>query len=154
MYKANDDNDDSEEFQRIVGNYLQAKFNDCHGEDCRMFCDRGEVEVLLKSVLPPVSKRELDMEVTKALKSIGASDDDLVEAESFLTAVVGNSYWTTAGPLVVKELMFLDCIYEYYFREKRSMLNDEDYNDLKEMLMWEGEQTDLLPSTFTINDTF
>ena len=138
MYADNVDNDDSEAFQRIVGNYLKAKFTDCHGDDCRMFCDRSEVTSLLKTVLPPVSPKELDAEVEKALKSIGAGSDDLIEADSFLNAVVANTYWTTAGPLVVKEMIFLDCLYEYYFKEKRSILADSDYNDLKEMLTWEG----------------
>ena len=138
MYAENVDNDDSEAFQRIVGNYLKAKFSDCHGDDCRMFCDRSEVTTLLKTVLPPVSSKELDIEVAKALKSIGAGDDDLIEADSFLNAVVANTFWTTAGPLVVKELIFLDCLYEYYFREKRSILSNDVYNDLKEMLTWEG----------------
>eukprot|EP00596_Hydrurales_sp_CCMP1899_P002546 CAMPEP_0119033426 /NCGR_PEP_ID=MMETSP1177-20130426/466_1 /TAXON_ID=2985 /ORGANISM="Ochromonas sp, Strain CCMP1899" /LENGTH=269 /DNA_ID=CAMNT_0006990155 /DNA_START=167 /DNA_END=976 /DNA_ORIENTATION=+ len=138
MYEANEDNDDAAEFKKIVDNYLLAKFNDCHGDDCRMFCDKSEVEMLLKSVLPPVSKAELDGEVTKVLKTIGAGDDDLIEADSFLSAVVGNSFWTTAGPLVVKELIFLDCIYEFYFKEKRSILDNDDYDGLKEMLMWEG----------------
>ena len=138
MYAANVDNDDSEAFQRIVGNYLKAKFSDCHGDDCRMFCDRSEVTSLLKTVLPPVSNKELLLEVDKALKAIGAGDDDLIEADAFLDAVVANSFWTTAGPLVVKELIFLDCLYEYYFKEKRSILDNDDYNDLKEMLTWEG----------------
>lgn len=138
MYAENVDNDDSEAFQRIVGNYLKAKFSDCHGDDCRMFCDRNEVTALLKTVLPPVSSAELDVEVQKALKSIGAGDDDLIEADSFLNAVVANTFWSKAGPLVVKEMIFLDCLYEYYFREKRSILANDDYNDLKEMLTWEG----------------
>ena len=138
MYAENVDNDDSEAFQRIVGNYLKAKFSDCHGDDCRMFCDRNEVTALLKTVLPPVSNSELDIEVEKALKSIGAGDDDLIEADSFLNAVVANTFWSTAGPLVVKEMIFLDCLYEYYFKEKRSILANDDYNDLKEMLTWEG----------------
>ena len=138
IYADNVDNDDAEAFQRLVGNYLKAKFTDCHGDDCRMFCDRSEVTALLKTVLPPVSKKELDIEVERALKSIGAGDDDLIEADSFLNAVVANSFWTTAGPLVVKEMIFLDCLYEYYFKEKRSILDNNDYNDLKEMLTWEG----------------
>ena len=92
----------------------------------------------MKTVLPPVSSAELDVEVQKALKSIGAGDDDLIEADSFLNAVVANTFWSIAGPLVVKEMIFLDCLYEYYFREKRSILANDDYNDLKEMLTWEG----------------
>ena len=47
-----------------------------------------------------------------------------------------NSYWKRAGPLVVKELIFLDCIHSYYY-DKQSFLEDEDYNELKEMLTWE-----------------
>lgn len=34
-------------------------------------------------------------------------------------------------------MIFLDCVHSYYQR-KVNLLDDEDYNELKEELMWEG----------------
>ena len=52
------------------------------------------------------------------------------------------SYWLKAGPLVVKELMYLDALFDYYYTKKEpKTLNDEDYSELKEMLTWEGSNT-------------
>lgn len=74
-----------ESFKRIAPIYLVNKFKDCQGNNCRLFCSQrlpylnirtstatlnlliwkyaSEVESLLKSILPPVSKDELDKEV-------------------------------------------------------------------------------------------
>jgi len=41
------------------------------------------------------------------------------------------------GVFVVKELILLDCIHTYYYK-KRSLLSDEEYNELKDSLSWEG----------------
>jgi hypothetical protein len=133
-----DEDDDS--FKRIVNAYLMSKFKDCQGEECRMFIDRKECEELLTGLLPPVKKAELDREVTSLMKALGATKaDDLVDAEEFLDAVVNNSYWKRAGALVVKELIFLDALYDFYHAKRNpSTLNDEEYSSLKEMLTWEG----------------
>ena len=56
---------------------------------------------------------------------------DTVEADEFVNNMISNSYWREAGPLVVKELIFLDCLYHYY-RDKQQLLNDDDYEELKE----------------------
>ena len=137
------DDEEDDNFRRIVTNYLMSKFKDCAGEDCRMFCDRKEVEELLNGLLPPVTKKELEDEVKTLMGMLGATkDDDLVDADQFLQAVVDNSYWKRAGPLVVKELIFLDALYDFYHAKRSpSTLNDEDYSDLKEMLTWEGSST-------------
>jgi hypothetical protein len=129
------EDEDVETFRRIAKNYLTAKFRDCRGENCRDVCDRKEVEALLKTILPPVTPSEFEAEIGILSKKLGKGD--LVDVSKFLDAALDNSYWAEAGPLVVKELIFLDCIHEYY-DEKRAMLDDEDYNDLKEMLTWEG----------------
>ena len=63
--------------------------------------------------------------------------DGSIDTNTFLKNVINNSYWLAAGPLVVKELIFLDCLHNYYF-EKRSLLEDNDYNSLKDQLTWEG----------------
>lgn len=64
------------------------------------------------------------------------TDEDIQETE-FIRAVLGNSYWREAGPLVVKELMFLDCLDSNYFK-KVQLIDDERYDMLKESLQWEG----------------
>ena len=49
--------------QEILINYLTNKFQDCRGDECRLDCDRNEIEALLKSILPPVTAKELKIEV-------------------------------------------------------------------------------------------
>jgi hypothetical protein len=44
---------------------------------------------------------------------------------------------SSTGVFVVKELILLDCIHTYYYN-KRSLLSDEEYNELKDSLSWEG----------------
>ena len=81
------------------------------------FEDKSEVESLLKAILPPVTPQELSAEMASAMKLI--EDEDMIEVEKFLDAAKKNSYWEKAGPLVVKELILLDCLNAYYF-EKRN----------------------------------
>ena len=64
-------------------------------------------------------------------------NDGMIDTDTFLKSVINNSYWLRAGSIVVKELIFLDCLHSYYF-EKLSLLEDDEYNDLKEQLTWEG----------------
>lgn len=131
----NMDDDEVESFKRITSNYLVNKFKDCQGDDCRLFCTKNEVQVLLRAILPPITEEELQAEEKNILK--GIADLDSIDVDEFLQAATQNSYWEKAGPLVVKELIFLDCLNAFYF-EKRNMLDNDDYNELKEMLTWEG----------------
>ena len=57
------DEEISTEEQEILINYLTNKFQDCRGDECRLDCDRNEIEALLKSILPPVTAKELKIEV-------------------------------------------------------------------------------------------
>ena len=96
---------------------------------------------LLKVVLPPVSKSELDIEVEALIKKIGMAGADIenIGLAEYVEAVLDNGYWADAGSFVVKELVFLDCLNAFYGNTgKNSLLNDEDYDELKEMLTWEG----------------
>ena len=97
-------------------------------------CDRNEVELLLREVLPPVSKAELEKEVENTMTLF---KDKLVEENEFIEAIMRNTYWSKAGPVVVKELIFLDCLHSFY-NDGKTILNDEDYNELKDQLAWEG----------------
>jgi hypothetical protein len=134
---ANDDGDDDDNimFTRIATNYLANKFRDCRGDNCRTFVDKDEAKLLLKTILPPVTKKELDLEVMEVFQSINIDSSGDIDIDQFIIAAIKNSYWEKAGALVVKELIFLDCLANYYI-DKRSMLDDEDYNDLKDALSW------------------
>ncbi len=89
---------------------------------------------MLKELLPPISTIELNNEVERTMASFKS---DNVEESEFVNILMGNSYWAEAGELVVKELIFLDCLQSYY-GTKRSLLSDEDYNNLKDQLAWDG----------------
>ncbi|KAJ1431622.1 hypothetical protein B484DRAFT_395404 [Ochromonadaceae sp. CCMP2298] len=129
-----EDADDLESFQRIAATYLKYKFMDCVGDDCKFSREVSEVSELLKGVLPPVSAAELDREVSKVMSKLSS---DPIDADAYVEAVMGNSFWEDAGFLVVKELIFLDCVHSFYFK-KQSLLPDNLYIELKEQLAWEG----------------
>ena len=40
----------------------------------------------------------------------------------------------------MKELIFLDCLHQYYFGNRKQLIPDEDYEELKEQLTWEGTE--------------
>lgn len=117
-----EDDEDREFLSRVKTNYLVNKFNDCRGENCREFCTRDEIQALLTSILPPVTPADLAAETNRIIAKF--AQPDLISAEDFVRAASENSFWKRAGPLVVKELIFLDCLHSYYY-EKQNMLNDE-----------------------------
>eukprot|EP00607_Mallomonas_marina_P007638 CAMPEP_0182422978 /NCGR_PEP_ID=MMETSP1167-20130531/8858_1 /TAXON_ID=2988 /ORGANISM="Mallomonas Sp, Strain CCMP3275" /LENGTH=235 /DNA_ID=CAMNT_0024601523 /DNA_START=136 /DNA_END=843 /DNA_ORIENTATION=- len=127
---------DDDEFLGIAKNYLSNKYKGCSldGDGCRFLLGREEVEEMLVQILPPLSKAELADEVARTMKLFPAGD---IEEDKAVDAFLQNTYWAAAGPLVVKELIFLDCVNSYY-TQKITLLNDDDYNELKDMLAWEG----------------
>lgn len=131
--------DEDGQFKKIVTTYLSSKYKDCKedadGLQCRFLCGPAQIRDILSTILPPVTKDELSQEMEKTMLMFEGLDT--VDEEVFYDAIIENSYWTQAGPLVVKELIFLDALYAYYFK-KQSYLGDEEYNDLKDMLTWEG----------------
>jgi hypothetical protein len=91
----------------VACRYLLAKYKGCVNGECRFLCDRGEVEAVLRTVLPPVSSKELTREI-----------------DSTMRKMPGDS-------------IYLDCLQSFYFlREK--LLDDSDFDSLKDMLTWEG----------------
>lgn len=86
------------------------------------------------SVLPPVTPSELNKEVESTMAKMTGND---ISQADFLAAFIENSYWKEAGALVVKELIYLDCLQSFYFK-KEKLLDDEDFDSLKDMLTWEG----------------
>ena len=133
--------DDGGEFREVCENYLDNKYKDCKetgpegSMECRFLCDRSDIEGILTTILPPVTKDELKREVDKVMK--GFSGMPTVESKVFYDAIVSNTYWEKAGPLVVKELIYLDSLFAYY-HNKQMFLSDDAFNSLKEQLTWEG----------------
>lgn len=140
-----EDVDNVNAFKSIASNYLYNKFRDCRGDSCRDLCDKKEVEDLVRAILPPVSKDELQKEINLILKNMNIDKDGLIDTNQFLSNILDNRYWLAAGPLVVKELIFLDCLHNYYF-QKQQLLEDNDYNELKEQLTWEGSSVPTMKS--------
>ena len=137
--EGDEDYEDIQSFKTITQNYLMARYRDCRevggSEECRFICDQKQISDILVSLLPPVNAEELNIEVGNVMNKF--QGQETVEADEFVNTVMSNKYWQEAGPLVVKELIFLDCLYHYY-RDKQQLLDDDDYNELKEQLTWEG----------------
>jgi hypothetical protein len=132
--------EDDEEMIPVAEHYVRAKYKSVaqsHGHDT---CNKEDVVEILRSVLPPVSPEELDKEVKLTLFSLMKDPNDekeSIDEDAFTKAIVKNSYWKDAGDLVVKELIYFDTLYNFY-HTKQSLLDNDDYEELKENLTWEG----------------
>lgn len=133
------DIDEAVSLQRISSNYLISKYKGCDEENCRVFCTRDDIVQILTAILPPVTKEELNKEIDLTMSKFNS--DDIDEAD-FIAAIIDNTYWAAAGPLVVKELIYLDSLYSYYLKGQKAglglLLSDDDYAELKDQLTWEG----------------
>jgi hypothetical protein len=140
IFDDEEDPEEAESFKEITTAYLLNKYRDCKEEadgteQCRFLCDQKQIEEILVSILPPMTKSALAVEVETVMSKFEGKTE--VEPAPFVQAMMDNSYWQGAGTLVVKELIFLDCLYHYY-RDNQVLLEDEMYNELKEQLTWEG----------------
>ena len=140
IFDDEEDPEEAESFKEITTAYLLNKYRDCKveadgTEQCRFLCDQKQIEEILVSILPPMAKSALAEEVETVMSKFEGKKE--VEPAPFVQAMMDNSYWQGAGALVVKELIFLDCLYHYY-RDNQVLLEDEMYNELKEQLTWEG----------------
>lgn len=84
------DEESSNFVKRIKSNYLINKFKDCRNEEnCRSSCSLPEVELLLRSVLPPVSNLELKDEINALLSTISPQSikSNSIDVNEFLNAV-------------------------------------------------------------------
>lgn len=133
--------EDDEEMIPVAEHYLESKYQAAGGS-----CTKKEAIEILKSVLPPVSASELEDEVKVTLSSIMSDPDDdseTIPEASFVEAVMKNSFWEDAGDLVVKELMYFDSLHSFY-QTGESLLDDEDYSELKDNLTWEGSSVPMM----------
>ena len=131
---------EEDEMIPIAEHYVHARYQQYARDHAKEVCNQEDIAVLLKSLLPPVTTQELKTEVDATLQVIlqnPANTPDAINEDCFVKAIVQNSYWRNAGSLVVKELMFFDALYSYY-QTGSSLLNNEDYEELKENLTWEG----------------
>lgn len=126
---------EEEEMKDIAARFLLAKYKGCDEDGCRIECTRDEARDVLKSVLPPVTNDELEEELNITMKELGVGD--VVDETAFIQGILSNTYWRDAGELVVKELIFLDSLHANYY-DGFPLLNDDDYDELKENLTWEG----------------
>lgn len=123
----------------LTASYLQAKYKACDrdGEQCRAKCDRDEIVALLREILPPVSPEELAAEVEVVMASF-PSTQGMIDIGEFVGTVKRNKYWSDAGELVVKELIYLDCLQASYAMDTQPLLSDDEYDELKDSLCWDG----------------
>jgi len=131
---------DEPEMVEVVEHFVHAKYKQCIKEKGHSTMDKDDCREVLRTLLPPVTPEELEDEVDKTLAIILANPDnsaDRINEDSFVKAIVKNSYWQAAGDLVVKELMYFDALYSYY-QTGQSVLNNDDYESLKDDLTWEG----------------
>lgn len=133
-----DDIAESDTFNRLTQSYLQGKLHVNGLEDDPKHVDKQQLQLLIKSLLPPVTQVELEGEVDALLKHLEKSATRRISS-----ILADNSYWREAGSLVVMELMFLDCLNSFYLGN-RKILADEEFCELKDLLTWEGTQPRIL----------
>jgi hypothetical protein len=128
---------EEEEMIPVAEHFVRAKYRACakaHGHDV---CTAEDAREILRSILPPVSPQELQEEVDKTLALVISKEENVVKEDDFVKAIVQNSYWREAGDLVVKEMIYFESLHAYY-QTGISILDDNDYNELKDNLIWEG----------------
>ena len=128
---------EEEEMIPVAEHFVRAKYQACakaHGHDV---CTADDAREILRSILPPVSPQELQEEVDKTLALVISKEENVVKEDDFVKAIVQNSYWREAGDLVVKEMIYFESLHAYY-QTGISILDDDDYNELKDNLIWEG----------------
>jgi hypothetical protein len=144
---AFEDDEEYLTFFRITKDYLANKFQTpctIDDEDCVFARAIQDTKLVLEDVLPPVTPQELDIEVQRIFSGINSKspstskmEETTVEAKEFVEAVLQNPYWIEAGPRVVLELIYLDCVYHFHYK-KVSLLQNDEYDELKNWLQWDG----------------
>ena len=144
--------EDDPDMVPVAEHYVRNKYRlSASGEG---YCDKKDVTAMLKSLLPPVTSEELNQEVSvflTQLRMLNCEDEEpqyqenqteeeclmQITEDDFVKIIVKNSYWQSAGDLVVKELIYFDALYHFYHANAK-LLDDQDFEELKENLVWEG----------------
>jgi len=120
--------------------YIHAKYKEVAASHGHSVANKDDVKEVLHSILPPVTPEELQKEEDIILKDLLAhkgNSPDSIDEDDFVKSIFKNSYWRDAGDIVVKELMYFDSLNSYY-KTGKSLLKNDDYDELHENLTWEG----------------
>jgi hypothetical protein len=127
-----------EETAGIVERYLERKYDLAASGGGKVASESEPTATTLRSafsdLLPPLPEGLFQQELDKVMKPLPKGK---VLLEDFKACALGNPDWSMAGALTVCEVIYIDSIANYY-TNGRVILNDEDYNDLKEYLYGEG----------------
>ena len=132
--------EDDEEMIPVAEAYIHAKYTQVAASQGHKIATKDDVKKVLNSILPPVTPEELEREEEAILNEILAHSQntpDAIDENDFVRSIIRNSYWREAGDIVVKELMYFDSLHSYY-KTGKAILNNVDYDELRENLTWEG----------------
>lgn len=125
----------------MAENYIRAKYRQVASSSGHQMADADDIKSVLHEILPPVTSQELEREESEILEYLLCKSEELcideLGEDDFVRGIINNSYWRTAGDIVVKELMYFDSLHAYYTTGK-ALLGNSDYDDLHENLTWEG----------------
>mmetsp|Transcript_54155 Transcript_54155/g.115068 ORF Transcript_54155/g.115068 Transcript_54155/m.115068 type:complete len:269 (+) Transcript_54155:107-913(+) len=132
--------EDDEEMIPVAEAYIHSKYKQVAASHGHAVANRDDVREVLHSILPPVTPDELTREeeiILKDLLSHERNAPDAINEDDFVSSILRNNYWREAGDIVVKELMYFDCLHSYY-KTGKPLLDDDSYDELHESLTWEG----------------
>ena len=105
--------EDDEEMITVAKNYIHAKYKQVAASHGHAVANNDDVREVLHSILPPVTPEELEREETSILNSLLSHQQnsaDAIDEDDFVESIMRNSYWDSAGDIVVKELMYFDSV--------------------------------------------
>lgn len=105
--------EDDEEMIPVAKNYIHAKYKQVAASHGHAVANKEDVREVLHSILPPVTSEELEREETSILNSLLSHQQnsaDAIDEDDFVESIMRNSYWDSAGDIVVKELMYFDSV--------------------------------------------
>ena len=132
--------EDDEDMIPVAEAYIRAKYKQVAAAHGHSVANKDDVREVLQAILPPVTLAELAKEKENIMKDLLSHEQNSPEAineDDFVKSMIKNSYWRDAGDIVVKELMYFDCLHSYYTTGK-PLLDDKNYDELHENLTWEG----------------
>lgn len=80
----------------VAKNYLQAKYKQAAAGASNEYCTKEQATEIMRAVLPPLTREELESEVVSALSSVMKDPSDETESideAKFVETVFGNTYW-------------------------------------------------------------
>ena len=105
--------EEDEEMIPVAKNYIHAKYKQVAASHGHSVANKEDVREVLHSILPPVTPEELEREETSILNSLLShkqNSADAIDEDDFVESIMRNSYWDSAGDIVVKELMYFDSV--------------------------------------------